>query len=441
MSRSITRRLLASNLLILAAFLGFAGAALDRAFRSSTESATREQLQAHIYTLLSAAKEDERGRMRLPESLAAPAFNQPDSGVYAEVGGEEGSYNWRSGSLLGRDLQLLKASEPGESRFHRSADLAVFDQGIAWEDDSGTPINYSLSVAVDSVGLEKEQAAFRETLWLWLGGAAVLLLIAQTLLARWGLAPLRAMSAAVRRIESGESTGIEGPVATELRGLSENLNSLIRQNRQRQERVRNSLADLAHSMKTPLAVLRGAAEQHADRDFREQITEQTRRIDEIVSYQRQRAAVAGTSSVTRPIPVTPILRRLCASLDKVHHGRSLSCKLRLPGQAQLRADEGDLFELFGNLLENAYRHAKAQVRVSVLEPGRQMQFDIEDDGEGIDDQDVERLLQRGERADQRHQGEGIGLAVASEIVSQYGGELRILRSDLGGARISVLLPV
>ncbi|MGB5651978.1 MAG: ATP-binding protein [Sedimenticolaceae bacterium] len=290
------------------------------------------------------------------------------------------------------------------------------------------------------MGLEKEQAAFRETLWLWLGGAAVLLLIAQTLLARWGLAPLRAMSAAVRRIESGESTGIEGPVATELRGLSENLNSLIRQNRQRQERVRNSLADLAHSMKTPLAVLRGAAEQQADRNFKEQITEQTRRIDEIVSYQRQRAAVAGTSSVTRPIPVTPILRRLCASLDKVHHGRSLSCKLRLPGQAQLRADEGDLFELFGNLLENAYRHAKAQVRVSVLEPGRQMQFDIEDDGEGIDDQDVERLLQRGERADQRHQGEGIGLAVASEIVSQYGGELRILRSDLGGARISVLLP-
>jgi two-component system sensor histidine kinase PhoQ len=149
-SRSITRRLLASNLLILAAFLGFAGTALDRAFRDSTEAATREQLQAHVYTLLSAAQEDERGRMRLPESLAAPAFNQPDSGLYAEVAGEDGNYHWRSGSLLGRELNLLKASRPGQTRFRLSPDLAIFDQGIAWEDDDGTPIGYSLSVAVDS---------------------------------------------------------------------------------------------------------------------------------------------------------------------------------------------------------------------------------------------------------------------------------------------------
>lgn len=440
MSRSITRRLLASNLLVLAGFLGLAGVALDRAYRTSIETATREQLQAHVYTLLSAAKEDGQGRMRLPEVLTAPAFNQPDSGLYAQVEGEEGGdYGWRSGSLLGRDDRLVTASRPGETRFRVTDRLALFDQGIAWEDDFGEPIHYSLTVAMDSRALSMQQASFRGTLWLWLGGVALVLLTVQILLARWGLSPLRDMSAAVRRIESGESSRIEGPMATELQGLSDNLNSLIEQNRLRQERVRNSLADLAHSMKTPLAVLRGAAEQGSDLPLRQQISEQTRRIDQMVSYQRQRAAVAGTSNVTRPILLAPVMRRLCASLDKVHRDRGIRCDLELAADVALRADEGDLFELFGNLLENAYRHCRSRVRVSARMLDHQLQVDVEDDGDGIAAEDVTRLLQRGERADQRHPGEGIGLAVVNEIITQYRGTFNVARSDLGGADVQVLL--
>jgi two-component system sensor histidine kinase PhoQ len=208
MSPSITRRLLTSNLLVLAGFLGLAGVALDRAYRTSVETAVREQLQAHIYTLLTAAGEDERGRMRLPEALTAPAFNQPDSGLYAEVEGEDGAYRWRSGSLLGRSDRLLTAARPGETRFRITDQLTLFDQGISWDDDFGASISYSLTVAMDNRALTMEQTGFRETLWLWLGGVALVLLTVQILLARWGLAPLRDMSAAVRRIESGESGGI-----------------------------------------------------------------------------------------------------------------------------------------------------------------------------------------------------------------------------------------
>ncbi|MCG6966057.1 MAG: GHKL domain-containing protein [Chromatiaceae bacterium] len=441
MGHSITRRLLVSNLVILAAFLGLAGTALDRAFRTSTETATQQRLQAHVYTLLTAAQEDQRGRMRLPEFLAAPAFNQPDSGLYAEVLGEDGAYRWRSGSLIGRGERLATAIAPGETRFHFEPTLAVFDQGVVWDDNAGTPLRYSVAVAMDSTTIQAEQAGFRGTLWRWLGGVTLLLLAAQILLARWGLQPLREMSAAVQRIESGQAEHIDGPVARELHGLSENLNSLIRQNLQRQERVRNALADLAHSMKTPLAVLRGATGHGADRALRDLITEQTQRIDEIVTYQRQRAAVAGTSSVTRPIALAPILRRLCASLDKVHRERALTCSLRVSDQLQLRADQGDLFELLGNLLENAYKHCSHRVQVGATADGQRLQIDVEDDGDGIPEQDVARILQRGQRADQRHPGEGIGLAVVSEIVHQYGGELAIGRSALGGALVSVVLPV
>lgn len=165
MSLSIGRRLLVSNLLILSAFLGLAGIALDRAFRTSSEAAARERLQAHVYTLLTAATEDERGRMRLPQALAAPAFNQPDSGLYARVSGEAGSYHWRSGSLLGRSVPRAIPSRPGETHFRLAESYAVLDQGIAWEDDRGEPIDYVITVAISRASLDAGQAGFRKTLW------------------------------------------------------------------------------------------------------------------------------------------------------------------------------------------------------------------------------------------------------------------------------------
>ena len=169
MPYSITRRLLISNLLVLVTFLGLAGAALDRAFRNSNESAIRERLQAHVYTLLATADADAQGRMRLPEALSAPAFNAPDSGLYAEVTGEDGAYRWRSGSLVGRPQPLSRVVDPGTIRFHFAPRLAIFDQGIVWEDDAGTPLAYSLTVAMDRQALDAQQAGFRSTLWRWLG--------------------------------------------------------------------------------------------------------------------------------------------------------------------------------------------------------------------------------------------------------------------------------
>lgn len=440
MKRSISRRLLVSNLLILTAFLGLAGAALDRAFRSSSEAALREQLQAHVYTLLTAAEEGPGGRMRMPDALASPAFNRPDSGLYAEVVGERGAYRWRSGSLLGRATPLAQAIAPGRTRLRRTANLVVFDHGIGWEDDAGNAIPYAIAIAAERALVDAPQAAFRASLWGWLVGLAVLLLAAQLLMLRWGLTPLRHMSDAVRRLESGAATRIDGQVPHELQGLSDNLNALIEQSQQRQARVRNSLADLAHSMKTPLAVLQGLAEQQPDRDLGAQITEQTRRIDDIVSYQRQRAAVAGHTPITRPVALAPVVRRICDSLEKVHRDRALGCHIAVAANLALRADQGDLFELFGNLLENAFRHAANRIEVRATRVDDALRIEIEDDGPGFDDAGAEHLLQRGARADQRHPGEGIGLAVVDEIVRQYRGDVEIRRATAGGALIRLRLP-
>jgi two-component system sensor histidine kinase PhoQ len=437
---SITRRLLVGHVLVLAAFLGLAGIALDRAFRSNVESAAREELQAHVYTLLTAAEPDSVGRMRLPAQLAAPDFNQPDSGLYAEIAGSDDGYRWRSGSLIGWDRQVLATVAPGTRQVRRDAGLLLLDQGVLWEDDSGQALLYTLTVGRDSRPLDRQQAAFRATLWQWLGGVSTILLLVLLGLLRWGLRPLHAMSDAVEQLERGERVQIDGPVPRELQGLSDNLNGLIRLSADRQARVRNSLSDLAHSLKTPLAVLRTAADQEPASGLAALVDEQVGRIDQIVSYQRQRAAVAGATTVIRPIALRPLLDRLCNSLAKVHREKGVAFSITLAEGDTVKADEGDLFELFGNLLENAFRHAARQLEVHGRRGNGRLVIDIDDDGPGIAPDDSERLLQRGERADQRYPGEGIGLAVVNEIAHQYGGPVEILRAPLGGARIRVSLP-
>ena len=437
MNGSISRRLLVASGLLVFAFLGLAGLSLDTAYRESSRDALHERLQAHIYTLLATATEDAQGRMRLPEALSAPAFNRPDSGLYAQVLGEQDRYHWRSGSMLGRHYEVDGRLAVGGLQVRQSGGLTLLEQAVSWEDYSGTPIRYVLSVAADSTPLLSQQAAFRRTLWGWLGGIGVLLLLTQLWLVRWGLRPLHHIAERVQQVEDGQRERIDGPVPRELLPLTENLNSLIQQGQARQQRIRNSLADLSHSLKTPLAVLRGAAAQ-PHTDMHQLIAEQTERIDQIVSYHRQRAAVAGGGSLLAPLALRPIVQRIADSLLKVYRDKGLVCRVELPDSLRLRADEGDLFELFGNLLENACKHARQQVAVTAQ--GQRIRVD--DDGEGIAADQVERVLQRGERADQRNPGEGIGLAVVREIVHQYQGKLHIGRSpSLGGARIEVQLQV
>ncbi len=440
MTLSITRRLLVGHLLVLTAFLGLAGIALDRAFRSNVESAAREELQAHVYTLLTAAVADSAGHMRLPAQLAAPVFNRPDSGLYAEIAGADDDYRWRSGSLIGRNERLVQEVPAGTQQVRREAGLLLFDQGVLWEDDSGQALHYTLSVGRDRQPIDRQQAAFRATLWRWLGGVSAVLLLVLLGLLRWGLRPLHAMSDAVEQLERGERVQIDGPVPHELQGLSDNLNGLIRLSAERQARVRHSLSDLAHSLKTPLAVLRTAADRKDPTDLPDVVDEQVARIDQIVSYQRQRAVVAGSTAVIRPIALRSLLERLCESLAKVYQERDLSYSITLPEDDTVRADEGDMFELFGNLLENAFRHASQRVEIHGHREGGRQVVDVDDDGPGIAPSDSERLLRRGERADQRHPGEGIGLAVVQEIAHQYGGPIEILKAPLGGARMRVSLP-
>lgn len=436
---SIRRRILLISTLLVSGFIGAAGWSLNSAFRERSETALVERLQAHIYTLLATATEDEQGRLRMPKGTTDPLFNQPDSGTYALVTGEQGRYIWRSESLLGRQLPLPQPLPTGNTRRSTSGDLVILDQAIAWDDLGGTPIPYTLRVAVDTSNLRVQQQGFQRTLWLWLGALGALLLMVQLLAMRWGLAPLKRIAHDIRKIEQGHSSTLPKDTPVEIKPLADAINSLISQAQTRQARVRHSLADLAHSLKTPLTILRGTAHGIKDSGQAQLINEQVSRIDEIISYQRQRAAVSGANTLLPPVPVRPVAERLGRGLHKLAVDHSIDFQITVPDTFTLKIDSGDLMELLGNLLENAFRHAHSKVHITA-ENLDLPTLVIEDDGEGIPQGLSSTLFERGIRGDQVHPGEGIGLAVVSQILAQYAASIRVEASSMGGARFVLAFP-
>lgn len=445
---SIHQRLLLAASLVLTAFLGLTGFALDKAFRSSAQEALQARLYSSVYALLAAAEEGEEGVLSMPPVLTDPRFNRPDSGLYAQVHGRQTGYRWQSGSGLGRELDLVQMMAPGESRVERSlvrgAEAVMsLNFGVVWEDFNGRELAYTLMVAEDLRPHLEQITAFRNTLMLWLGGAALLLLLAQGLVLRWGLTPLRQVTGALKEIESGRAEQLEGRFPRELSPLTSNINSLIRHAQARQQRYRDSLGDLAHSLKTPLAILQGLADRHDPMGQEEQhsMGEQVQRMNQIVGHQLQRAAASGGGSLSRVLPLRKMVDRLAGSLSKVYAEKGVEWLIEIPGTVHFKGDEGDLMELLGNLMDNACKYGRGRVRLAA-ELKKGLLLKVADDGPGIPPDQASQVLQRGHRVDQQLPGQGIGLAVAMDILKAYGGRLQIGRSEqLGGAEMTLHLPV
>jgi two-component system sensor histidine kinase PhoQ len=446
--RSLHSRLLLAASLMLAGFLGATGLALDKAFRVSAEASMQDRLQSYIYALLAATDEDRRGRMIPPEDLPEPRFSKLDSGLYALVAGEDGTPIWHSASLTGRDLAIVDPQAPGARYFHRrrlaGMELYVINYGVAWVDHAGTEGWYTFVVAEDASAFEAEIEGFRTTLWGWLGAMAVALLLAQGLILRWGLRPLRTVAADLQRIEQGRVERLDGTYPKELAGLTSNINSLIEHRSAAQIRYRNSLDDLAHSLKTPLAILQSFFEEGADKCGQDRTTEreQVMRMDEIIRHQLQRAAVSGRAALAPPVPVAPVVERLVHSLDKVYRDKQVQVRLNLDPQGVFHGDEADLMEVLGNVLDNAYKYSDGRVRITarsdVNPEGRHaLEISVEDDGRGIEAEKIDAVLQRGRRMDETVPGHGIGLSIANEIIKVYAGKLDIGSSDLGGAVVRI----
>jgi two-component system sensor histidine kinase PhoQ len=263
-----------------------------------------------------------------------------------------------------------------------------------------------------------------------------MLTLAQAAILHWGLRPLRKLAQDVSELERGSSTALAEGYPAELQPLAANLNQLLNREQQQRERYRNTLADLAHSLKTPLAVLRQAAT--AEPPDRALLDEQIGRMDQLIGYQLQRAVTFGAHQLgQQQLRLLPLIEKLVASFEKVYFDKQLQFRIDIDPTYECRGDEGDLMEVLGNLLDNACKACRRQVAVSARSGERRLQISIEDDGPGIEPAQRRRILERGQRSDSYQPGQGIGLAVAVDILDSYGAELDIDHSQLGGARFTV----
>ncbi|MEP6824577.1 MAG: ATP-binding protein, partial [Ramlibacter sp.] len=238
------------------------------------------------------------------------------------------------------------------------------------------------------------------------------------------------------RVESGEQSEVQGAYPAELAGLTGNLNTLIRQERVRQTRYKEALSFLAHSLKTPLAVLRNALVQPAE--LPATVAQEVDRMDHIVQHQLGRAAASGAARFVPRLALAPVAHRIRDSLAKVYAGRQLQLTVDCPQDLGWRMDEGDAFELLGNLMDNAAKWAAGRVAVRLWVEDQALRLQVDDDGTGFTD--TQAVLQLHVRADEKVPGHGVGLAVVSDLVASHGGRLELAASAWGGARVDVTLP-
>lgn len=437
--RSIRARLLLAATLVLLAFMAGAGYAVQRAHADSVRAVHFGRLQSTVYLLLAGAELDASGALVMPMGFAEPRLSLPGSGLYAAVHNVARNEQWRSASTLGVNPPFRSELPTGEWRYETlqgpQGTYLAASYAVNWAGRSrAAPL--VLSVLEDKTAFDREINVFLRTLWVWLGGAAVLLVLAQALLLQWGLAPLRRVAGEIRRVEGGEQERIEGDYPAEITGLTDNLNTLIQQERVRQKRYKEALSFLAHSLKTPLAVLRGATAQ--PQQLPAVVDEQVARMDQIVQHQLGRAGAGGATRFGLAVPLAPALERVRDALAKVYADKGLTFRIECPADLRWRIDEGDLFEMLGNVMDNAAKWARGHVRAGAWRDAQGLHIRVQDDGPGFSD--TESILQMHVRLDERVPGHGIGLAVVNDLVASYQGELRLSRGDLGGGQVEIVLP-
>lgn len=451
MQLSLRKRLFLSAIIVLICFLGVTGIALDKAYRDSALTSHREALVGYLYAFLAASDVDENGKLNVANNLLERRFSLPGSGLYASVVSSETSRNiWKSPSLLGVNLPDTPVLKTGIMSFSQQENESqegffILNFGVAWQVNNDFN-RYVFTIAEDLQRFQGEINSYRKTLWFWLGTLAILLLLVQGLVVQWGLRPLRKVADEIRAIEGGEINSLSGKYPKELANLTNNINDLIRNERNHLVRYRNTLGDLAHSLKTPLAVLQGYFEQNKAVDSSaDMVSQQVWRMQEIVDYQLQRAAVSGKQTFNKPIPIKPVADQLLSALNKVYIEKQLYVELNIDDEACFFGEKGDLMEVLGNVLDNACKWANSRIRVDVsiidaVDKRRsRITVNVEDDGPGIDHDKIKRLTQRGVRGDEQAgpPGQGIGLGVVREIVESYSGTLSFSTSELGGCKVTI----
>ncbi|WP_306223240.1 sensor histidine kinase [Bosea beijingensis] len=441
---SLRLRLAIAASVLVALALALAGIGLVVIFDRVLDERAADELDRSAKFLTGQIALSPTGALTIGTELPDPRFATPYGGQYWQVEAADGR-ELRSRSLwdarLDRDalaaapaapLGFALAGPDGQRLIAVTRRFAI--------DRGGHETRLAVTVAMDRRDLESARANYVGLLVPSLVALGLVLAMAMWLFVARALVPFRTLRLELKAVQDGQRSALPGHFPTEVQPLVDGLNRLIQMQETALARARAQAGDMAHGLKTPLAVLESLARNVAPQDpeLAQAIEGQALAMGRQVERSLARARAAAAQRLARQsCLVAPIVEKLVVALRRLPEADSLRWEVSLPEELCYPCEDGDLTELLGNLLDNARKWAHRTVAVT---GGRSaeglMQLSVEDDGPGMSETAMSRVA-RGRRWDETVTGTGFGLAIAAELAEETGGELTLQRSALGGLRVAL----
>ncbi len=471
---SINSRIILGAIAVVSGFMLLTGFTLSKTFYDSAYSALEDRLTGQVYLMMADREIIPSAQQISSDDVSGVSgfstLQLSGSSLYSQLSGyithADGTILWQSGadieSMIPPMLPLsVGKKEHGKKIFQKyhvdNRPYIGLSIAIFWDlKNSKLPLIYHISD--DLTHLNEKVSNYQYSLWTNLLLMSLILFITLFLILRWGLKPLREVEQEIKAVEQGKQEQLEKNYPDEITPLTHNINQLIQYERQQQLRYRNALADLAHSLKTPLAIIRGEsftsgllpkgapkdAPKKAPDDSSEQaeayfktINDAVERMNSIIEYQLQRAGSNSPSPHIQYLQISPVVQTLLSSMKKIYRDKSIDFELSMEQDIQFKIDEGDFMEILGNLLDNACKWCKKQINLTISLYETDLHILLSDDGPGIASEMISEITKRGVRADEFTPGHGVGLAIVQDIVSIYNGKINFTTAQTGGLTVNI----
>lgn len=438
--RSLQARLALGGLVWVCLGVTLSGAAMTELIDRHVTAQFDHEMTDHLSELQSLYATSSSSTA-LARPISDPRFEVPGSGYYWEIW-RDGSPALRSPSLEGKDIVLPPEDSRAERAGLRGAALKLaFEREIRSAAVDGPLV---FAVAVDESQLKAVLDDFRKPLLGSLIAVAAGLCLAAMAQVAFGLRPLRKMRVALAEVRAGKAETLPEDFPSEVQPLVTDLNDVIRINREMIQRARAQAGNLAHALRTPLTILSAEAERLAREgrpDAADAILQECRAMRRQIDHQIARARAAANRTIAGPqVKAAPLAGEVVSAIARLHAARAVAFANDIPADLEVACDPDDLKEILANVLDNAAKWAKGQVRISGLALDRQAEFVIEDDGPGVPAAKRTTVFNLGERLDERPTGSGIGLTVVRDLVALYDGAVVLGESSLGGLKVTLTLP-
>lgn len=441
MHKSLTKRIITLSIFWIVIALIFTAILMGRFYRAHIEEHYDNHVLTHVEELVASMETLPDGSLTLTREPTDPRFYRPDEGWYWVVlNGDEvlfHSDSLGSGSLdlsniiLDENHNVQTVYGPGDEK------LRAHIIHVSYPHESGS---LTFAATAPEMAIKDDVHDFYAhiiTSFLVLG---VGLSVAVVMQVRLALRPLNAIQSGISDIKAGKTERLPREFPSDVQPLVDELNYLLDHNETLLKRARNQLGDLAHSVKNPLTVIRNEARMLSGRQG-QLILDQSHVMANSIDHYLSRARIYGKQdAIGYRTSVKSVIDDLSFAVEHIHKDRRIGIELQCLEDQWFRGESQDLEEMAGNLIDNAFKWAKTKVVVSCTSDHHELALNIEDDGPGIDEKDIETITRRGKRLDEKTPGHGQGLGITEDIAILYGGKLVLGRSELGGLKATLVLP-